>query len=291
MEQKSGITFRLLEEFSYMETCRKRLKRLRSKLEDKTSKENPFKQTFMEKIRSRLLSAGSVSSRQDWIRSRLRWFGGDDWRKEELSKEIDKKLTERTDQLRQRTQEIHKKFNYDRDIYDGVDIFSEVDRSGMGHGFEHFFHKPGPREAMYLRGTIERSVGETNQKGKVFLLGGPVKPIKAIGKASDGEIKAKFEAELIKDGEQTEPSKLFDPFMGFSAPTGPPAKLERWKGADAPLKIVRSFDFRPDTDSDENELQTKEPTEKDPAPESKSDQIKGDLSVSSAQEGKVYNGH
>jgi hypothetical protein len=68
----------------------KRLQRMKKSVaqREKRQESDPFKKTFLEKIRE--LSSGDCH--QNSIRARLHWFAGSDWRREELEQAIDKKV-------------------------------------------------------------------------------------------------------------------------------------------------------------------------------------------------------
>lgn len=83
-------TMHVIDEIKSHDSSLKRLKQMREERQRRSDGRDPFRKTFLEKIRE-VLSCG-MDGRQHWIRARLRWWSGEDWRKNEIQQEIDKQV-------------------------------------------------------------------------------------------------------------------------------------------------------------------------------------------------------
>lgn len=87
----SAGRFRLIDETGCKSAVIKRLKRMKQDMLEKDRNRNPFKKTFLERVRE-LLDLARGGSRQNWIRAKLRWFEGPEWRRDELLQELNKQV-------------------------------------------------------------------------------------------------------------------------------------------------------------------------------------------------------
>lgn len=85
-EETKSRALLILDEVNSQEVVMKRLKRLKAAHEKKEKKQqaDPFKKTFLEKIREFC----QFDNHQNIIRARLRWFASSDWRKQEVEQAI-----------------------------------------------------------------------------------------------------------------------------------------------------------------------------------------------------------
>lgn len=102
----------------------KRLKRIteeRKKLDLKRAGD-PFKKTFLEKVRD-VLGLGVDGSRQHWIKAKLHWFAGSEFRRDEITQEIDKSF--KISRAMQMINKDNQGVNYAVETYDPMASFDE----------------------------------------------------------------------------------------------------------------------------------------------------------------------
>lgn len=116
-------TMHVIDELQSHDSVIRRLKHMREERQRKHDGRDPFRKTFLEKIRDVL--SGGMDGRQHWLRSRLHWWAGEDWRKTEIQQEIDKqvKLSNKQTIL-----------NDDRGVAYGVEI---LDACALGYDAVH----------------------------------------------------------------------------------------------------------------------------------------------------------
>lgn len=89
-EQTTARAIHILEEFQSHDVVIDRLKRMKAERLKRESERDPFRKTILEKIRE--LWDLNISNKQHWIKAKLHWFAGSDWRRAEIEEEIDKKV-------------------------------------------------------------------------------------------------------------------------------------------------------------------------------------------------------
>lgn len=88
LDETTANAFHILEEFQSHDVVLKRLKRMKNEKAERDKKKDPFQKTFLERIRDVLGSTFSDQGHQ--IRARLHWFATSEWRRDELTREIQK---------------------------------------------------------------------------------------------------------------------------------------------------------------------------------------------------------